>query len=384
MLAAGRPGWVLFNVAIGSDPNDRSGVDFRPFSDLGLGVICRINHGYEPHGTIPHSSFYEQFARRVANFVAISPGCKTWVLGNEMNYAVERPGIQIDWSRHARGRADVPEEADPFHHGLPVRFNVLPDYSDEIRTTRAAIVSQGEVITPDLYARCYRYCRDAIHYLPGHDDDQLLVGAVTPWNTQTTYAGNPNGDWIQYFREILEQLGAKSCDGFALHTYTHGPDPALIASDLMLQPPFQSRHQEFRAYRDFMAAVPADMRHLPAYITETDQSGPWADQSSGWVQQAFAEIDAWNRQPADPRGRAQSTDPRPLSSSLAPLRQVLYRRQAGRHLGFYPGARARLPLAGQRRGFAEPDEPIWHNRGHNTRTDTPRSGTASPSWARSC
>ena len=288
-------GWVLFTEAIGHDPEERTGIDFTTFSNQGLGVICRLNHGYEPDGTIPHSSRYENFARRVANFVAVSRGCKIWVIGNEMNYAVERPGIQIDWSRHKSRRDGPSETADPLRRGLAVRFNVLPDNSAEIRTTRAAIVNQGEIITPERYARCYQLCREAIHRLPGHEDDQVLVGAVAPWNTQTIYEGNANGDWVQYFRDILTTLGPKNCDGFTLHTYTHGPDPALITDETLLPPPFQSYHREFRAYRDFMAVVPANMRHLPVYITETDQTLPWLDDDSGWVQRAYAEINAWNQ-----------------------------------------------------------------------------------------
>lgn len=289
-------GWVLFTEAIGHDPEDRTGIDFSTFSNRGLGVICRLNHGYEPDGAIPHSSQYENFARRVANFVAVSRGCKIWIIGNEMNYAVERPGIQIDWSRHNSHREGPPEKADPMRHGLAVRFNVLPDHSAEIRTTRAAIVNPGETITPERYVRCYQLCREAIHRLPGHADDQVLVGAVAPWNTQTIYEGNANGDWVQYFRDILTLLGPKNCDGFTLHTYTHGPDPALISDETLLPPPFQSYHREFRAYRDFMAAVPTTMRQLPVYITETDQTTPWLDDNTGWVQRAYAEINAWNQQ----------------------------------------------------------------------------------------
>lgn len=304
MLLAGKPGWIVFSEAIGQNPNDFSGVDFRPYSSQALGVICRLNHGYEPHGTIPHSSQYEAFARRVANFVHTSLGCKIWIIGNEMNHAVERPGIQIDWSRHPGIFSDRPEEADPLRHGLSVRFNALPDPSHEIRTTRAAIVSQGELITPDLYAQCYRLCADAIHRLPGHENDLVLVGAVCPWNTQTIYPGNPNGDWIQYFREILEHLGTRHCDGFALHAYTHGSDPALIQSDAVLEPPFQHAHLHFRTYIDFMQAVPQNMRHLPAFITETDQSQPWLDQNTGWVQAAFGEINQWNQQPNHQQIRA--------------------------------------------------------------------------------
>lgn len=295
MLAAERPGWIVFTEAVGHDVEDRSGLDFTTFSAEGLGVICRINHGYEPEGTLPHSSLYEAFARRVANFVGTSQGCSVWVIGNEMNYAVERPGIVIDWSRHQSSRSGPPELADPMRRGLAVRYNVLPDHSTEIRTTRSAIVNPGEVITPDLYAKAYKMCRDAIHRLPGHEDDLVLVGAVCPWNTQTIYPGNPNGDWILYFRHILEQLGPEQCDGFALHTSTHGADSALVSSTQRLPPPFQGYHQEFRVFTDFLAAVPNTMRHLPAFITEMGQTLAWADRNDGWVQKAYAEVDAWNK-----------------------------------------------------------------------------------------
>ncbi len=117
MRAAGRSGWILFSEVLGHDPQDLSGVDYTAYSDQDIGIIARLNHGYEPDGTIPHSSQYEAFARRVANFVNTSRGCKTWVIGNEMNYAVERPGIKVDWSRHASHRGGDPIEADPTRRG---------------------------------------------------------------------------------------------------------------------------------------------------------------------------------------------------------------------------------------------------------------------------
>ncbi len=304
MLSARRPGWVVVNEYIGHDPDDMTSADYSALADLGIGVLCRLNNGREPDGTIPHSSLYEQFARRVANFISGSRGCNKWILGNEMNYAVERPGIQVDWSRHGSILGATPEESDPYRHGIRVRFNFLPDHSTEIRTTRAAIVEPGEVITPELYAECFRLCRDTVRKLPGGEDEHLLVGAVAPWNTQTIYGSNANGDWVRYFADILELLGEDDCDGFALHTYTHGSDAALIVSEELLPPPFQTYHLQFRAYQDFLRAVPKSMRHLPAYITEADQTVPWDEDTSGWVRAAYAEIDEWNRQPDVQRIRA--------------------------------------------------------------------------------
>lgn len=297
MVDAGRPGWIVFAEALGHDPEDTSGVDYTAYADRDLGIIVRLSHGYEPDGALPHSSLYEAFARRVANFVATSRGCKIWVIGNETNYAIERPGIKVDWTRHASHRHAPPAEADPQRRSLAVRFNILPDHSREIRTTRGAIISPGEVITPELYARCFRLCREAIHRLPGHEDDLVLVGPVAPWNTQTIYPGNPNGDWVQYFQDILQILGPAGCDGFALHAYTGGSAPELVISPARLPPPFQARHQQFRCYQDFLLAVPEAMRHLPAFLTEAGQIEPWPDENTGWVQTLYAELDAWNQQP---------------------------------------------------------------------------------------
>lgn len=305
MLDAGRPGWILFTEALGHDPADLSGVDYTAYADRGCGIIARLNHGYEPEGTLPHSSQYEAFARRVANFVNTSRSCKIWIIGNEMNFAIERSGVKIDWARHhASVRSAPAEQADPMRRGVPVRFTALPDLSREIRTTRGAMVSPGEVITPELYARCYRLCREAIHRLPGHADDLVLVGPVAPWNTQTIYPGNPNGDWVQYFHDILTILGPTHCDGFALHAYTSSPDPELVASAARLTPPFQNRHREFRTYADFLAAVPTTMRHLPALLSEVGLTGPWIDDDTGWIQAMYAEIEAWNAQPGNQQIRA--------------------------------------------------------------------------------
>ncbi len=162
----------------------------------------------------------------------------------------------------------------------------------------------GEVITPEMYAQCYSLCRDAIHRVPGHAADQVLVGAVAPWNAQTRYPGNEIGDWVKYLEDILHILGADGCDGITLHTYTHGADPNLITSSQKMDPPFQHRHYEFRAYMDFMCVIPANMRNLPVYITESNQDTPWLDQNIGWVQAAYGEIDWWNRQPGNQQIRS--------------------------------------------------------------------------------
>ena len=308
MADMGRRGWIVFTEEVGSDPNNTAGKDFTPWSNQDFGVICRINNGYGSAGTIPTSDLYPDFARRVANFVAASSGCKIWVIGNEMNYSQEWPS---NWGA-MRAAAVVPgaapqrgPDADPSGHGSSARFSALTPKPAAAPMLRAASGGYGpQMITPDLYARCFRLCRDAIKVLPGHGDDQVVVGAVAPWNDQAKYPGNEIGDWVVYLQDILARLGPGGCDGVALHTYTHGSDRALIYDPATMNPPFQNRHYQFIAYRDFMNAIPASMRELPVYITETDQDVPWLDANNGWVQAAYAEINWWNQQPGNQQIRA--------------------------------------------------------------------------------
>ena len=164
MEQAGAKGWILFTEAIGADPNDRGGRDYSDYGNRGFGVMVRLNNGYEPAGTIPRSDRYNDFARRCANFVQNSRGCTIWIIGNVVNHPVERAGG-----------------------------------------------AGGEVITPELYARCYRQCREAMHQV--QPQAQVLVGGAAPWNPSTTYPGNPNGDWVLYFADILKLIGPLFLDG---------------------------------------------------------------------------------------------------------------------------------------------------------------------------
>ncbi len=215
------------------------------------------------------------------------------------------PPVSTEISAGASAPDDLPdfEVSDLHYRSDPQRLSALnldqgDDQPDLLQPQRAARQG-GQVITPSLYVTCYKLCRDAIRAVPGHEDDQVLIGAVAPWNNQTAYPGNPNGDWVLYFQDILDGLGRENCDGITIHTYTHQADPNLITSDAKMNPPFQDRHYEFRAYQDFMNAIPADMRHLPVYITETDQDVAWENANIGWVQRAYGEIDYWNRQPGN-------------------------------------------------------------------------------------
>ena len=269
MLDHGVPGWVLLTVAIGSDPND-SGPgddpfrgDYRSLSDRDLGVIVRLNNGYQGAGTLPPASQHDDFARRCAAFVAASHGCHIWIVGNQPNHPLEWPGADWDWS-------------------------VTPPQPVGEQT-------RGEPITPERYVRCYRAVRAAIHVLAGHEGDQVLVAPTAPWSNLLTYEGNPGGDWVQYFSDVMTALSAGECDGITLHTYSHGSGPDTITSEACMDPPFEHRRFQFRTYQDFMATIPETMAGLPVYVTETHPADdPWTDGNTGWVAAAYAEIDRWN------------------------------------------------------------------------------------------
>jgi len=237
------PGFLLFTHELGRDPSNMTGFNYAAWSDRGFQVIARLNHGYFPNGTIPEPAYYADFAQRVQNFVASSFGCKRWIIGNEPNHEQEWPA------------------------GVP--------------------------IVPSQYAVCYNLCADAILSI---DPGAIVIPApVAPWNVQTAYEGNPSGDWLRYFQDQLNGCLETLIGGLALHTYTHGSDPALIVSEQTMDPPYQDRRYHFRAYRDFLAWVPDWLKNRPVYITETNQNGPWLNEPNTWIQAAMQEVNAWNQ-----------------------------------------------------------------------------------------
>src|SRR5437868_13985361 len=72
-------GWVTATVAVGHNTNDLTGQSFSSLANGGHTVICRINNGYFPNGTIPLPADYDSFAIRCSNFVMNSSGCNIWV-----------------------------------------------------------------------------------------------------------------------------------------------------------------------------------------------------------------------------------------------------------------------------------------------------------------
>lgn len=244
MRDEGVHGYILWTEGTGADPDDPGGGrDYASLvTDFGHTAIVRLNHGYDNAGTIPHSSKYADFAKRCANWVARSQGCKIWVIGNEPN--------------------------NPREHPL------------------------GQQITPERFAECFNLVYEAIKDVQA--DSVVALGAIDPTNAAM-------GDCRQYFLSVLDDLAA--VDGIALHAYTHGPDPRFIISDKKFEhPPLTWQYYHFRMFETFMAAIPESLRHLPVYITEANhlfKTGEgdhgWVDQNEGWVWAMYQRVDEWNR-----------------------------------------------------------------------------------------
>lgn len=272
-------GWVLVTEAIGTEANERGGGDYRDITDEKVGLIVRLNQSYGENGTIPREERYPEFAQRCANFVQDSKGANIWLIGNEMNFEREQP--------------------------------------------RQKDSNRAEPITPRRYATCYKMVRQKIKAVPDHKDDLVIVGAIGPWNAQTPYEADPDGqypankipgapgdypyfgffgDYIRYWHDILVAIGPENCDGMAIHAYSHGYNPNLVFDEGKMGPPFQNYHYHFRTYRDLMNAVPENMRHLPVYLTEMNgdrEGGPngptWPFGNNGWIKNAYKEINDWNQ-----------------------------------------------------------------------------------------
>lgn len=204
--------WFVDAVAIGHDPNDHSGADYSHWAAMGCEIICRLNNGWNPDGTIPLPELYDDYAQRCANFVQASQGCRVWVIGNEWGNKIERP--------------------------------------------------HGQIVTVEQYVSCYRKVRAAIKAIA--PDDWVIPAAIGPWNTES-------GDWLELYRDVLAQV---DCEAICWHIYSHGYNPALVTDDTKMES-YPDRFYNFRCYRDFEAWTPEEKRHLPVLVTEANGDGPW-------------------------------------------------------------------------------------------------------------
>ncbi len=241
-------GWLVHTVDVWND----APADYTALVNAKCRVLVRLNNGYGSTGTIPLPSGFDAFAAKCAQWVAGSKGAKLFIIGNEMNISAERPN--------------------------------------------------GQPILPASYATCFLKCRAAIQVKPGFANANVIPGAIGPYNTETKYPANLSGDWIKYMQDVLAPL-QDQCDGIALHTYSRGQNAGDVTNQDKFQAPFQNHFRGFLAYQNFMNAIPAAMKKLPVYVTETqpliNDAPNWLNQNNSWVTAAFSEINRWNSIPSN-------------------------------------------------------------------------------------
>lgn len=233
-------GWVMGYAELGDNPEPHPGVNFSPWQEQGYGTLCRLQYRWgNQKGTLPLPENLDAYVQRAKTCAGNSRGVHRWQVGNEGNIPVEWP--------------------------------------------------QGWKLTPEYSAECFNRVEVAIHSLIGHELDEVMPLPVGPWNDQVGMG------WIEYFYRML--VNCENPTAIALHAYTHGYDPGLITSNAMMDAPYENLHYNFRCYRDFLSAVPEEFRHLPVYITETNQYVVWHNQANGWCPEAYREINEWNQMP---------------------------------------------------------------------------------------
>ncbi|MGQ9651519.1 MAG: discoidin domain-containing protein [Phycisphaerae bacterium] len=277
LTSGGVTGWITATVAVGHNPGETWGIDFRSFSNQGHTVVCRINNGYcESGGTIPLPDQYSNFATRCANFVANSQGCSIWVIGNETNLAVEWPPAG----------------------------------------------SHKPYVSPQSYADCFRQVYNAIKAVrPGHKVcSQALApfgGPYGPGNVcGYTHDGNPI-NWVQYMNQMLTAIrgSGPGPDGIAVHINSRGYDYADIHSTEKVNAAGQMLYFSFYVYKDWINyGIPSSMYDLPVYATECNGLYSWdgtypesepgrEPYKAGWMQEIYAEINRWNTIDAPAAGK---------------------------------------------------------------------------------
>lgn len=251
-------GWIVFTVEIGSNPDNMIGGNYSTYANQGYGVIVRLNNGYGSAGTIPHDSQYDNFATRCANYIKASSGVNYWIIGNE-------PNLPREWPGNVNGNP-----------------------------------STGQPITVARYVSCYIKCYNQIKAVASNA--KICPAPAGTWSPP--WPGQGIEGFVDYWVNCLNGIGASRIDGLILHAYTHGCDLALVTNTAKMGPPYQDIYYHFFVYRNYMTAIPADMRTKPVLITECDQNiecadnatprQTWANVNSGWVREIYKEINNWN------------------------------------------------------------------------------------------
>ncbi len=259
--AADVRGVVTATEAVGHNPTDTSGKDYRSVSSRGHTVISRLNNGYFPLGTIPVRTEWNNFAARCASFASASQGCTLWVIGNETNLSGEWPAEPNGYRKY---------------------------------------------ISPEDYADCFRRVYNSIKAVcPTHlVIPQALAPFAGPYGSGSDHDAMPI-DHVTYMRRMLEAIQASGgVDGIALHIPSRGYSRAEVFSTQKVN----GNYWSFFCYKDWIErGIPQKLWSLPVYATESNgyyfwkgghPEAPARTYEPGWVKMVLLEIDRWNHNEA--------------------------------------------------------------------------------------
>ena len=269
-----KKGWIFFTQICGRTPSTlQPNNDIRAFFwewvTQGYGVIVRLNHGYEPGGTLPLARYYDDFAAAAARYVEL------------FLKRPELPDTDYTWTLQIANEQNNPRE----HPG---------GFENPI-----------EHISPEMYAEVFNKTYTSIKaVLP---NAIVCPGAIDPYNYMPWKAQN-NAQWrpLDYYERMMANIQA--LDGIILHAYTHGPNLEAVTHLRRFghgTGPLWDHYYDFQIYRLFMERIPAKWRDLPVYITEMnhihrpagEHDQGWISQNVGWVREVYKEIDRWNKTP---------------------------------------------------------------------------------------
>ena len=222
----------------------------------GVSLIARLD--WSGSASVPvdvgtRGAYVDRFVESVRR----SPDAHVWIVGNEPNFTISGP-----WPGPHEGY--IQPYVEPF---------------------------------VDAYARI----RPAVHALPGHASDVVLLPAPSPWSPC----------FLEGLARIIRGIGARgiAIDGFAIHPGTRHPsdsqraervtaDEAFHSCDIA---PYTDGSGQFRVLLDFVRVIDAEGHpSAPIFITEsahnTDAGGVvnHVDEDRGFFTAIYAEVAAWN------------------------------------------------------------------------------------------
>jgi hypothetical protein len=177
-------------------------------------------------------------------------------------------------------------------------------------------------ISADWYVSVYEAARERIHSIPGHENDLVLVGGVSPSTDCASNGGLPaclhSGQ--SYLQQLLNRLDPAETDGFAIHAYGGWADINRNGGVSALEQ-FESGRDFIMGYREQVQMIDragfqnADVLisefsahvNLPGYTekAEWERSASdidWsrfdvaeAQQAADFIEGAYAGIHDWNQ-----------------------------------------------------------------------------------------